>query len=331
MLMSKNYLITGGAGFVGSHLTELLLNEGHTVVVFDNESTGNFNNLPEKHDNLHKYFGDVCNKTELNQVFSKFEFDKVFHLASAVGVKLIMEEPIGSMNTIIEGTRNVLDAVSKLDSKPEILITSTSEVYGKSLSIPFREDGEVIYGPTKNYRWCYAYAKALDEMMALGYHKEGLLKPCIVRLFNTVGPKQSSTYGMVLPRFVQSVLNEEDIVIHGTGTQTRCFCHVKDVVKALYSIVNSDNCVGQVVNIGGTEEISIKELACRVSDLAGTERRLIHKSYNSVYKEGFEDMQRRVPSIEKVYNLIGWKPTYSLNDIVNDVIQHERNVLKSKT
>ena len=208
-----------------------------------------------------------------------------------------------------------------------ILITSTSEVYGKGAQIPFEENDDVQYGPTKNYRWCYAYSKALDEMLALAYKKQWNTKVNIVRLFNTVGPRQSPNYGMVLPRFIDAALEHKHLTIYGTGQQTRCFCHVKDVVQALYAISNEPACEGEIINIGSNEEITIEELANRVLQLTNSTSYVRYVDPTEIYKEGFEDMQRRVPSLEKVYTLVGWTPSYTLDQIIKDTIQHRKLVL----
>ena len=254
------------------------------------------------------------------------EIDFIFHLASAVGVKNIMDNPLGSIENIINGTKRMLDVATIKNA--QILITSTSEVYGKSDEIPFKEDGDVQYGPTSNYRWSYAYAKALDEMMALGYRKQHNTKVNIVRLFNTVGPRQSPDYGMVLPRFVDAALKQQPLTVYGSGYQTRCFGHVKDVVKALYTISNEPKCEGEIINIGSNEEITIRELAEKVLRIASSNSHIIHVNPKTVYTEGFEDMHRRVPSIEKVYTLTGWEPSYTLEEIIRDTIQYRKTVLK---
>jgi UDP-glucose 4-epimerase len=312
-----HYLITGGCGFIGSHLAEALVAEGHEVTVLDNLSTGRIANVQhiEAEANFHLLIGSVTDKQLVHE--SVKACDLVFHLASAVGVRLIMERPIETIDTIVTGTQYVLELANRY-RKP-VLLTSTSEVYGKSTAVPFQEDGDRLSGPTTKHRWAYACAKSLDEFLAMAYWKTSRLPVVVVRLFNTVGPRQTGQYGMVLPNFVQKALANEPLEVHGDGKQTRCFCHVSDVVRGLIALMRQPAAYGQVVNLGSEEEVSISELANKIIRELHSKSTLRCIPYAAVYGEGFEDMQRRVPSIAKVRQLIGWQPSKTLSDILHDI------------
>jgi UDP-glucose 4-epimerase len=318
-----NYLITGGAGFVGSHLAEALLAKNDSVTIIDDLSTGSMRNIEHlKSNKRFRYVIDtVMNKSLLCELVD--ECQTVFHLAAAVGVKLIVESPVRTIETNIRGTENVLECANK--KRRKVLITSTSEVYGKSLSIPFREDGDLLLGATYKGRWSYACSKAIDEFLALAYWKERKLPVVIVRLFNTVGPKQTGQYGMVVPTFVKQALLGHPITVYGNGKQRRCFTHVKDSVRALIALAEAPKAVGQVFNIGSSQEISIEGLAKLVKEMTRSKSRIQKVPYNKAYEEGFEDMNRRVPDISKVNRAVGYKPTFSIQDILNDVILYTRN------
>lgn len=319
-----HYLITGGCGFIGSHLAESLLVSGHEVTVIDDLSTGKISNVAhlESNPKFHLLIGNV---TDMDLVHEGVRnTSAVFHLASAVGVKLIMERPVETIDTIVAGTQNVLQQANRY-RKP-VLVTSTSEVYGKSTEVPFEEDGDRLAGPTTKHRWAYACAKALDEFMAMAYWRSSSLPVVIVRLFNTVGPKQTGQYGMVIPNFVQKALTNEPLEVHGNGEQSRCFCHVADVVRGLVGLMGKQSARGQVVNLGSEEEISINDLAQRVIDVTGSKSEIKVMPYEKVYGEGFEDMQRRVPSIKKAGRLIGWTPHLTLNEILEDVAAEYREL-----
>ncbi len=313
-----HYLVTGGAGFIGSHLAEKLLNDGHRITVLDNLSTGLYENIAWLEDKASfRFIKDSVLHDRLIEELVR-ECDGVYHLASAVGVKLIMERPVETIENIFQGTASVLQAAARY--RKQVLLTSTSEVYGKSDDVPFCEDGNRLEGPTHKHRWAYAAAKALDEFLVLAHWKENRLPGIVVRLFNTVGPRQSAQYGMVLPNFVARAFSGEDLLVHGDGLQGRCFCHVSDVVEALARLMECPAARGEVINIGTTEEISILALAERVIERTGSVSKIRFIPYQKVYGDGFEDMRRRVPSLRKVYRLIGWQPLRSMNDIIDDVI-----------
>jgi len=310
-------LITGGAGFIGSHLADKLLGEGHDVTVIDDLSTGRYSNISHLQENSKfRLIIDTVLNTRLMEELVR-ETDRVFHLASAVGVRLIMDHPVKTIETIFRGTDVVLEFCSRY--RKRVLIPSTSEVYGKGVSIPFREDDDLLTGATDKHRWAYACAKTLDEFLALAHWKETQLPVVVVRLFNTVGPRQTGQYGMVVPRFVSAALKNEPIEVHGDGTQSRCFGHVADIVNALTTLLETQACFGQVINLGNSEEITIHDLAKRAIQLTASSSEIRFVSYAEAYGEGFEDMQRRVPGLEKAERLIGYKPTRSLDDIINDV------------
>ena len=325
--MKKKYLVTGGAGFIGSHLTEKLLSEGNKVTIIDDLSTGNLKNLEEYKgdENLEIVIDSILNDSLMKKLIS--ETDEVFHLASSVGVELIMKNPIHTIENIFMGTAVVFKHASKYRKK--VLLTSTSEVYGKSLDVPFREDGDRVEGPTTINRWAYANAKSLDEFLALAYFQTSKLPVVIVRLFNTVGPRQSGDYGMVIPKMINAGLKNKNIQVYGDGLQTRCFCHVKDVINALCSLMKTKDSFGEVINVGSDNEISMFKLAELVSQSLNNNSKISIIPYEEVYPNGgFEDMKRRVPSIDKIDNLINWKPTILLEEIVKDVIKYQKSQSK---
>ena len=315
-------LITGGAGFIGSHLAEALLAEGHQVMVIDDLSTGSFDNIAHlKGQAGFRYTIDtVTNEPVLAELVD--QCDVVYHLAAAVGVRLIVESPVRTLETNVHGTEVVLKAAAK--KQRTVVVASTSEVYGKSDAVPFREDGDIALGPTVKHRWAYACSKALDEFLALAYWKEKRLPVIIVRFFNTVGPRQTGRYGMVVPNFVRQALAGEPITVFGDGTQTRCFTYVGDVVGALTAIVTRDEAYGSVYNIGNTEEISILGLAERVKVLTKSASPIVTVPYDQAYESGFEDMPRRVPDLAKVRALIGYEPRVSLDETLRLVIEYQR-------
>ena len=313
-------LITGGAGFIGSHLAEALLSGGHQVLVLDNLSTGSIENIAHlKGRRGFEYFIDsVNNEPLLAELIDRS--DVVFHLAAAVGVKLIVEQPVHTIETNVHGTEMVLKHANK--KKKLVVIASTSEVYGKSTDVPFREDSDLVMGPTPNHRWAYACSKAIDEFLALAYWKERKLPVIIVRFFNTVGPRQTGRYGMVIPNFVRQALAGEPITVFGDGTQSRSFTHVADVVGALLKLVVEPKAIGQVINLGNTEEVTIRALAERVRTLAASSSPIKNVSYDEAYGSGFEDMPRRVPELSKARKMIGYEPKFGLDDILVEVIEH---------
>ena len=310
-------LITGGAGFIGSHLADKLIEQGHEVTVIDNLSTGRYSNVAhlEDHERFRLIIDTVLNERLMEELVR--DTDRVYHMASAVGVRLIMERPVQTIETIFRGTDVVLGFCSRY--RKRVLIPSTSEVYGKGASVPFREGDDLLTGATEKHRWAYACAKTLDEFLALAHWKETRLPVVIVRLFNTVGPRQTGQYGMVVPRFVHAAVKNEPIEVHGDGTQTRCFGHVADVIEGLVKLLETPACFGQVINIGNDEEVSIKDLAERACKLTNSSSEIRYLSYEEVYGDGFEDMRRRVPRLEKARKLIGFRPTRTLADIINDV------------
>ncbi len=315
-------LITGGAGFIGSHLSEALLDQGHEVLVLDNLSTGSIDNIAHlKARPGFEYFIDsVNNEPLLAELIDRS--DVVFHLAAAVGVKLIVEQPVYTIETNVHGTEVVLKHANK--KKKLVVIASTSEVYGKSDDVPFREDADLVTGPTTKHRWAYACSKAIDEFLALAYWKERKLPVIIVRFFNTVGPRQTGQYGMVIPNFVRQALAGEPMTVFGDGTQSRAFTHVTDVVGALVKLVQEPKAVGEVINIGNIQEVTITKLAERVRELSGSRSPIKYIPYDEAYESGFEDMPRRVPDLAKVSAMIGYEPRYTLDDILTQVIDYFR-------
>jgi UDP-glucose 4-epimerase len=314
------YLITGGAGFIGSHLAEALLGRGDSVSILDDLSTGSVENIRhlKKHDRFQYVFDSIMNKHLLAEMVD--ECDVVFHLAAAVGVRLIVESPVRTIETNVHGTQFVLDAASK--KKKLVFAASTSEVYGKSDKVPFHEDADLVLGPTSKGRWSYAASKALDEFLALSYWKEKKQPVVLARLFNTVGPRQTGRYGMVLPNFVGQALDNEPITVYGTGQQSRCFCDVRDCVEAIMRLVATEAAIGEVVNIGNTEEITIEKLAALVKQLTNSHSPITFVPYDQAYEPGFEDMPRRVPALGKLERLTGFRPTTPLVEIIDRVIVH---------
>jgi UDP-glucose 4-epimerase len=313
-------LITGGAGFIGSHLTEALLRRGDEVLILDDLSTGSVENIRhlKTHERFHYFFDSITNKQLLAELVD--EADIVFHLAAAVGVRLIVESPVRTLETNVYGTQLVLDAASK--KKKLVVTASTSEVYGKSDKVPFHEDADLVLGATTMGRWSYAASKALDEFLALSYWKERKLPVIVVRLFNTVGPRQIGRYGMVLPNFVRQALEGSPITIFGTGQQSRCFCDVRDTIESILRLIAKENAIGEVVNIGSDEEISIEGLARVVKQRTKSESPITYIPYDQAYEPGFEDMPRRVPALEKLQKLTGFRPATPLTEIVDRVVAH---------
>jgi UDP-glucose 4-epimerase len=313
-------LITGGAGFIGSHLAEHLLARGDEVLVLDNLSTGSIENIAhlKGHPGFDYTIDSVSNGPLVAEMIDRS--DVVFHLAAAVGVKLIVEQPVHTIETNVHGTEVVLKHASK--KKKLVFVASTSEVYGKSTDVPFREDADLVLGATAKHRWAYACSKLIDEFLALAYWKERRLPVVIVRLFNTVGPRQTGQYGMVLPTFVRQALTGEPLTVFGDGTQSRSFTYVGDVVDALAKLAVEPRAVGEVFNIGGTDEIAIGELAERVRALTSSRSVIRFVPYDEAYEAGFEDMPRRVPDITKVRGLIGFEPRVSLDDMIRRVTEH---------
>jgi UDP-glucose 4-epimerase len=312
------FLITGGAGFIGSHLAEELISRGHAVHALDDLSTGSIENIRDlKAEPGFDYTLETCshNATVAELVDGA---DAVFHLAAAVGVQLIIESPVRTIETNVHCTEVVLSHAGK--KRRPVFIASTSEVYGKSETLPFRESGDLVMGPTNLGRWSYACSKAIDEFLALAYHRERRLPVVIGRLFNTVGPRQTGRYGMVVPRFARQALTGEAVTVFGDGNQRRCFCHVKDVVRALADLMERQDLFGEVFNVGSTEEVTIMELAERVRNICGSTSEIVTIPYDEAYEEGFEDMLRRVPDTSKLERAIGWRPVRDLDGILADVI-----------
>jgi len=319
------FLITGGAGFIGSHLCDLLVHLGHHVVAIDNLSTGQLKNiLPlQPMPNFQFVRETILNEQVLDRLTSESEI--VVHLAAAVGVKLIVEDPVRTIQTNISGTEAVLNTANRYGCK--VLIASTSEVYGKGVRVPFRENDDSLMGSTGQSRWAYATSKAVDEFMGLAYNRQFGLPVVIMRFFNTVGPRQTGHYGMVVPRFVRQALRGEPITVYGDGNQSRCFADVSDVVGAVVKLAGHPGAVGQVFNIGSTEEVTITELAERIVALSNSKSAIEYIPYDKAYAPGFEDMRRRVPALEKDHSLIGYTPQCKLDDILRRVIEYERQQL----
>ena len=315
-------LITGGAGFIGSHLAERLLARGDEVHILDDLSTGSIENIAliKGHPNLTYHIDTIRNYRLTAELIDIC--DVVYHLAAAVGVKLIVESPVSTIETNIRGTDIVLSLAAK--KRKRVVITSTSEVYGKRNKVPFSEDDDLVMGPTNKGRWSYACSKAIDEFLAIAYWKEKRVPTVIARLFNTVGPRQTGRYGMVIPNFVQQALTGQDITIYGDGTQTRCFTHVSDVIEALIAIAEHPQAVGEVYNIGSDHEISMLELAERIKGLTESASNIVYVPYDQAYEAGFEDMMRRVPDISKIRQLIGYKPKVDLDGLLTSIIEFHR-------
>jgi UDP-glucose 4-epimerase len=317
------YLITGGAGFIGSHLAERLLDRGDRVVLLDNLSTGSMENIRHLKGSSHLEYH--LDSIENRQLIAELvdDADVIVHLAAAVGVRLIVESPVRTIETNVNGTQLILEAVAK--KRKLVLTASTSEVYGKSTQIPFREEADLVLGPTTKGRWSYAASKALDEFLALSYWKEKKVPVIVVRFFNTVGPRQTGRYGMVLPNFVKHALDNTTIEVYGDGKQSRCFCDVRDTVHAVIKLLDSEKAVGEVVNIGNTEEITIEDLAKRVKERTGSASKISYIPYDKAYEPGFEDMMRRVPCVDKLRSITGFRPQTPLNEIIDRVASHLRD------
>lgn len=313
-------LITGGAGFIGSHLAEGLLRGGHDVHVLDDLSTGSMANI--RHLRQERGFSYTIDSCHDSRVVAELvdEADYVFHLAAAVGVQLIVESPVRTLETNVHTTEIVLAQANK--KRKPVFVASTSEVYGKLTTVPFREDDDMVIGATTRGRWAYACSKALDEFLAIAYFRERGLPTIIGRMFNTVGPRQTGRYGMVVPTFVRQALAAQPITVFGSGQQRRCFCHVTDVVRALIDLARRDDLYGEVFNIGATTEITVLELAERVKEATGSSSQIVLIPYDEAYGEGFEDMERRVPDTTKIRKTVGWEPAISLEDILCDVISY---------
>jgi UDP-glucose 4-epimerase len=316
------YLITGGAGFIGSHLSEELLRRGHEVFVVDDLSTGSINNIRhlKTHDRFH-YTIDSCSNVQLMAELVDGA-DVIYHLAAAVGVKLIVESPVRTIETNIRLTEIMLNLANK--KKRPIFVASTSEVYGKSDQLPFKEDGDLVMGATHKGRWSYACSKAIDEFLAIAYWKEKKLPTVVARLFNTVGPRQTGQYGMVVPNFVRQALSGQPITVFGDGKQSRCFTHVSDVVRALIGLMDNPANYGNVFNIGNNVEITMADLAKQVREMCSSKSEIVYIPYEKAYEHGFEDMPRRVPDVAKINAAIGWKPTIALPQILTDVIEFHK-------
>ena len=316
-------LITGGAGFIGSHLADYLIQRGDEIIIFDDLSTGRIENVEhlEAHSEVKFVHASVLDQDQVEETLTGVEL--VYHLAAAVGVNLIIQKPLESLLTNIRGTENVVESAYRHGAR--ILITSTSEIYGKNNSDSLGEEDDRILGSPLKSRWSYSEAKAIDEILAYTYHKEMGLESIIVRLFNTVGPRQTGTYGMVIPRFVKQALSNKPITVYGDGSQTRCFCSVTDVVKGITALADHPEALGQVFNIGGTEEIAMSELAQKVVTLTESSSTIEHIPYDEVYEEGFEDMPRRVPNIAKAKNLVDFDPSTTLDEIIQAVIRDQKS------
>jgi UDP-glucose 4-epimerase len=323
-------LITGGAGFIGSHLSDAYLKRGDEVFIIDDLSTGSFENIRHlrDHPRFHYTIDNVHNQPVTAELVD--QVDVIFHLAAAVGVKLIVESPVRTIETNVHGTEVVLSLANK--KKKKVLIASTSEVYGLSTQVPFSEDGNLVMGATTKGRWSYACSKAIDEFLALAYWREKKLPTTVVRLFNTVGPRQTGQYGMVIPTFVKQALAGRPITVYGDGKQSRCFCYVGDVVGALMKLMDDEKAVGEVFNIGSDQEISIVDLARKVKELTSSQSEIVFVPYDEAYEEGFEDMPRRVPNISKVNKQVGFQPAMDLDGILKSVIEfHSGQQTPAKT
>ena len=309
------YLVTGGSGFIGSHLIESLINRADQVVVLDNLSTGSSKNLSKVADKITIHNGSILDQQLVDKLVA--DCDYVIHLAAALGVFNIVNKPLESLKTNLQGSEIILQAADKY-CKP-VLIASTSEIYGKNEKVPLNEEDDRIIGHPLKSRWSYSEAKAVDESLAYFYHLENKLPVRIVRFFNTVGPRQVGHYGMVVPRFIEAALKNEPLSIYGSGEQIRCFCHISDVIRALLLVIDSDQAVGEVFNIGNNQQSSINQLAERVISLLGSKSKIERISYKDAYPQGFEDMQRRVPDISKIKRVLGWSPQLDLDQIIKDI------------
>jgi UDP-glucose 4-epimerase len=315
------YLITGGAGFIGSHLAEKLVNTGAEVTIVDNFSTGLSSNLKSIEGKYHIYRGSILDRSVMADLV--LQSDYVVHLAAALGVFNIVNKPLESLKTNLQGSEIVLEAADKY--KKPVLIASTSEVYGKNNKVPLNEEDDRIIGHPLKSRWSYSEAKAVDESLAYFYYLENKLPIRIVRFFNTVGPRQVGNYGMVVPRFISAALKNQPLQVYGDGDQIRCFCHVDDAVRALLLVMDSDKAVGNVFNIGNNQQISIIELAKKIIEITGSKSEIVKVPYSEAYPEGFEDMQRRVPDISKIKSVLGWTPQIGLDQIIKDIAAFHTN------
>ena len=315
------YLITGGAGFIGSHLTEALVNRGDQVVILDNFFTSSMDNLKQVKEKINLVEGNILDQRLVAKLVS--ESDYIVHLAAALGVFNIVNKPLESLKTNLQGSEIVLEAADKF--KKPVLIASTSEVYGKNDKVPLNEEDDRIIGHPLKSRWSYSEAKAVDESLAYFYYLENKLPIRIVRFFNTVGPRQVGNYGMVVPRFVSAALKNQPLQVYGNGDQIRCFCHVDDAIRALLLVMDSDKAVGNVFNIGNNQQISIIELAKKIIEITGSKSEIVKLPYSEAYPEGFEDMQRRVPDISKIKNALGWTPQIGLDQIIKDIAAFHTN------
>jgi UDP-glucose 4-epimerase len=315
-------LITGGAGFIGSHLADSLIQQGHEVTIIDDLSTGSMENFAHLQAMPHFSFAveTIMNEAVMDRLVS--ECDVIYHLAAAVGVELISSEPVEVIERCVLGSDVVLKIANRY-RKP-VLLTSTSEIYGKNTQVPFNEDADRVLGSTTRSRWSYSCSKAIDEFLALAYYKEKGLPVVIVRLFNTVGPRQTGRYGMVLPRFVEAAMQDEPITVYGDGSQSRCFCHVSDVVRALGELATHRAAIGQVYNLGSNHEVTILGLAERVKQIVGSRSEIVTVPYSEAYEEGFEDMARRVPDLTKIEKLIGYRPQVELDQIIRSIWEHRQ-------
>lgn len=313
------YLITGGAGFIGSHISETLLKAGHEVYILDDLSTGSIDNITASKENkrFHYEIGDIITSPMLPELIDVC--DVVFHLAAAVGVRLIVDEPVRTIETNIKGTEAVLNSASK--KKKPVLLASTSEAYGKSTAVPFREDGDTVLGPTTRSRWSYACSKLIDEFLALSYYRERKLPTVVARIFNCVGPRQTGRYGMVIPRFVKQALSGGPITVYGDGSQSRCFAEVSDVVRGLIAMMSEPKAYGHIFNIGNDEEVTIQGLAERIRDRVNPKVRIEHIPYDQAYEPGFEDLRRRKPSLDRIRSIIDYRCTVSLDQIIDRVAE----------
>jgi len=324
----SNYLITGGAGFIGSHLAEKLVKAGHRVAVIDDLSTGSVDNIAHLLTNTSFQFAraDVNEQVVLDRMAS--ECDVIIHLAAAVGVELVVERPVHTIETNVSGTESVLQAGLRYGKR--VLVASTSEVYGKGAKVPFAEEDDVLLGATSKSRWGYAASKMVDEFLALAYKREYGLDAVVFRLFNTVGPRQSSRYGMVIPRFVRQALNNDPMTVYGDGQQSRCFCDVRDVTEAIHKLAELSLDDERVFNIGGTSEITILELAKLVKKITDSESEIIFVPYSEAYAPGFEDMSRRVPDVTRIRNITGWSPTIELSQTIADITYQHKSAFKNE-
>jgi UDP-glucose 4-epimerase len=319
--MSSNYLVTGGAGFIGSHLAESLLADGHTVQVIDDLSTGSLKNLQSiiDHPKFSLVVDSIMNRERMADLIDRADY--ICHLAAVVGTRKVLESPINTIQNIVGGTSNVLELAS--EKGKVVYLASTSEVYGKSKDLPFSEDGDLVLGPTSKGRWSYACSKAIDEYLSLAYHREKNLPVVVGRHFNTVGPRQSARYGMVLPRFIEQALAEQPITVYGDGSQRRCFCYVGDVVSAIKRLITQPDNHGKVFNIGGTEEISILELARLVKERARSSSKIVFVPYHLAYDDNFEDMVRRIPDVRRIQEATGFQPQVGIAEIIDRIMEQQ--------